>query len=400
MTSKNKILENFSVKDFYFYGEPVYRPVRDYDDAISRLINLSKKDNNVLSIYTFGEVKCPGISDLDFIFVLKDTNKLPRFLRHMPKDKIFNYVIYHPFFIIDKEIMENMDYIYPTSDFRHIYGKKITIKRLSNKEFRQSLIFLTADVVFRHYPSDFITTLLSKRINVRMCLLRLNSLGHSIDTYMKIKGNARKDWKTFRREILDLRKNWFDINPNIRREKVIRLMKQGVYISQEFIDKFKGIYVKEIQKKIKAKQDVLFKGTKIRLSFVNGFDKDDSTKEIIKHFKKYSTFYSIFPIDYVYQLWVYASLKGRLSSYIRRRLSTHRIVKTIPGVLKKRVQLMNRHTEISSKLRHQHFPCFFPLGYKNTSGIENKIRYIAIIIISSSIFRKIIYPLRERLKLF
>lgn len=401
MDIRNNFLRNLKLGNFVFYGDPVYHPLGDYLKAIEKIKRLATKEKNVLSVYTFGEITCPGISDIDLIFVLKDIAKMPVFLKNILRDKDLSYVVYHPAFILNEWIMHGINYIYPKSNFKLIYGKEIKIKRLSPEEHKQSLICLTVDVILRHYPSDYLTILLSNRVNLRMCLLRLNALNHSINLFKELNGTIKKEWSTYSGDISELRKNWFKIDSEKRKEKIIELLKKAVYLSYDFVSEFKKKFYRGTRKlNFESKNDVIFKGTKVRLSFVENLDEDKAIDTIINHFKKYGNFYSILPFIFLTQICTYASLNGPLSDYLGRKLNFKCRFQEARGILKKRGIILNEQVRIAIILKHKHFPCFFSLGYKNTHGFENKLRYLAIIVLNNSIFRKILYFLRSKTKLF
>lgn len=400
MDIRNIFLRNLKPRDFVFYGEPAYHAFADYLKAIEKIKKLSSKEKNILSVYRFGEITCPGISDIDLIFVLGDTTKMPKFLKHILKDKDLSYVVFHPAFIINKEIMQGINYIYPNSNFKLIYGEEIKIRELSSGEHKKSMIFLTADVILRHYPSDYLTILLSNRVNLRMCLLRLNALNHSIKLFKELNGDVKKEWSMYSREISELRENWFKIGSKKRRERIIELLKKAVYLSYDFALEFeKRFYMKSNKINFESVDDAVFKGTKERLSFVERVDVNKAVDMIITHFKKYGNFYSILPLTFLTQLCAYASFNGPWSSYISRKLSFKCRLQDTDEILKKRAIILNEQVRIAITLKHTHFPSFFPLGYKNTSGFENKLRYLALIILNNSIFRKILYFLRSKTKL-
>lgn len=397
----HKYLDELDIKDFVFFSEPVFHPLSDYDKAIADIRKLGEENDDMLSVYTFGEITDPGISDLDLIFVLKENGKIPRNLRSVPKKRSFEDIICHPFFFINRNIMENMQYIYPTSKFKLIYGEEIKIKDLNTEGHNKSLIYLSVDFILRHIPGDYLNILLSKRINLRSALLRLKALTHSISVYKDFEEEISKEWIKFSEDVFSLRKTWFEIEPENRKSEVIRLLKKGVYISYEIAISFAKLYGNINNKDIEpADGEIIFKGTKERISFIKDVDIEAAIDSIISHFNKFGNYYSIIPIRYLKQLCSYAALKGPLSEYINENLSYKCDNIEIDDVLKRRIELLNEQVEIAIKLKHKHYPCFFPLGYKNTAGFENKLRFAAIKIINNSLFRKLLYPIRRKTKLF
>jgi len=397
MKIKNHYIRNLKKEDFSFYGYPIKYTLNDYDWVLDKIKNNAKRAKEVLSIYTFGKIGVPGISDIDLIFVLKENSKLPSFLKNYYVDKQSKYILLHPFFIIPEKIMINIKYIYPNSDLINIYGKKIDIYDPSKSELKNIKTYLTADVILRHFPVDHLYTLLSKKIGVRMALVRLNTFNHSFSIFKDITGKEKQSWRNFSKKVNYLRKNCFSINKEILKKKLLEVLKESVYISTDFVGEFDKILSKNKIIKIR-KQNAIFKGTKNRISFSEKWNEDKAISQMSNHFLRYKNFYSILPINLLSQLCAYSSLNGRLSKYIRKRLNVKCFQNNIEPTLRKRIQILNDQVEYANKLKHSHFPCFFPLGYKTEKGFRNKLILLFVIITSSSAFRSVLFYLRSIIK--
>lgn len=399
MKLKNSYIENLKKKDVSFYSFPVKYSLKDYNNVLDNLIKKAKNSKEVLSVYTFGEIGVPGISDLDLIFVLKENSTLPSFLKSIFFGRYSGYILFHPFFIITEEIMKNIRYLYPNSDFKNIYGKNIKIKKLSKQELKKIKTYLTLDVILRHFPVDHLHTLLSKRIHMRMILVRLNSLVHSFGIIKEISGVEKKEWKFFSININYLRKNWFKLDPKKREVKAFNLLKDAVYISMNIIEEYDKLLLKDKKNLMRLdKRNVLFKGIKNRISFISNWDGNKVLDEMISHYIKYKNFYSILPSSFLKQLCCYSSVKGRLSKYIKSKLNIQCFQNKIDPIMKKRINLLNDQVEYANRLKHSHFPCFFPLGYKTERGLKNKLIIIYVIITNNSFYRTIMSNFRQLLR--
>ena len=396
MFTGSKYINQFNANELIFYGHPIRKSLKDYGQIYKKIREVCSLNKDILSVYTFGEVTTPGISDIDLIFVLKEGAKLPKFLRKTTLDSSSKYILFHPFFIVPEDFMENIAYIYPNSKLNLVYGKKINIKKLSKQDLNLVYRHLINDVILRHYPSDFLNILLSRRINIRMCLLRLNSLHHSFDIFERISGIKKPEWAKISGDIQDMRKKWFDILPEAAKSKLIGLLKTAVYVSLDFVNTYSNFLESKSPKM--RRDSILFKGIKNRISFVNEWNPADSLSEMIRHYNKHKNFYSVLPGILSWQLCAYSSAKGALSSYIRKRMNIKCDVKNINNTLMKRIQILNHQVEYAMKLKHSHYPCFFPLGFKNTRGIRNKMIYAYVFITDSSLLRKILNYTRTNLR--
>ncbi len=411
---KNKFIDNLRVHNLDFYNKPIKYEIKDYNDVIEKIAKLASKYKEILSIYTFGSVSAGGISDLDLIFVLRDGAKLPDFLKknyfhrkfpfhNLIRKKYFDeksrYVLFHPFFIITENIMRNIRYIYPSSEFKKIYGKTIAITKPNKNELKKIKAYLTIDIILRHYPLEYLTFFLSRRIDTRICLVRINALSHSFRVFKELSGRKKSSWTAYSREVDLLRKRWFYLKQEDRKQKLLKLLKEAVHISVDFIKDYNSYLMKNKYPLINVKKESIeFKGIKHRLSFIKSWNAEKSISQSIEHFKKYKTYYSILPMSILTQLCCYSSFDGGLSSYIRKRLSINCYQKTIDETLKKRINLLNEQVEYANKLKHSHYPCFFPLGYKTERGLRNKLAILFIMLTNNSVFRKILYTLRGMLR--
>lgn len=394
MKIKNSYIRNLKKSDVSFYAHPVKYGLKDYERVLDKIRNKAKKTGEILSVYTFGQVSVPGISDIDLIFVLKEGSKLPGFLKKNYIDRDSNYLIFHPFFIITEDIMKNMRYIYPNSNFVKIYGKEIGIINPSKDELKKIKTYLTTDVILRHFPVDYLYILLSKSLNVRMILVRLNALGHSFRIFSDISGIKKQSWNDFSKRVENIRKNWFSMDKNLREEEILGLLKEAACISMDFIWEFDSFLSKDKNNFINAKA-AIFKGNKNRISFVKNWNKEKALSRMINHFSKHKNFYSILPATFLRQLCCYSSAEGRLSKYIRKRLDIECLQRNMDTVIKKRIQILNEQVEYANKLKHSHYPCFFPLGYKTEKGLKNKLIMAFILITSSSLFRRALFSFRS-----
>ena len=399
MTIKNQYIENLKKKDFSFYGHPIKYALKDYENILDKIKKKAKKTKEILSIYHFGEVKAPGISDIDLIFVLKENYKLPSLLKKHYIDNDSKYLIFHPFLIFTENIMENIRYIYPNSNYVKIYGKEIGIYNISQSEQKKIKTYLIIDTILRHFPIDHLYILLSKRVNIRMVLLRFNALSHTFRIFNDISGINKQSWRSFSKKADHLRKNWFNLNKYLREYKLLNLVKEAVYISTDFLKEVDIFLSKNEANIVDIRQDdVLFKGTKNRISFVKDWDAEKSMDQLINHFLSYKNFYSILPISFLKHLCCYSSLNGRLSRYIRKRINVKCFQNNIEPTLRKRIQILNAQVEYANELKHSHYPCFFPLGYKTEKGFKNKLILLFVIVTSSSIFRRILFYYRGILR--
>ena len=366
------------IKNYSFYNLPREYGMQDYHDVTKTIIKKYSSCNDLVSIYNWGDPSTPGISDIDLLFVLRNETSQPLsfFMRSFNfLDARARYLIRHPFVFICEESFENMRCVYPDADFKLLHGKSIRMNPLSKEDACNSKIALLNDIIIRHYPRDFLEQNVNRRINVRDDLLRLNSLKYTAAAISELAKNENTEWGKKLNTIHGLRKNWFRSNDF---DLLASLTEDAVNISMEIIDSFRLFLAKNNIVKIGSATGAKYDGIKNKSLFVNGWNKEDSLGQMRKLIENKKKFYSILPMELSAQLAEYSRHDGRISDYIKSKISA-----SAPSQLKHkkiighRAKILNEQAELAFTLRHSDFPAFFDFGYRNTSGINNWVIWLA-----------------------
>ena len=123
-------------KGYNFFNLPRECSIEDYKEAIDKIVGKYSKANGLVSIYSWGDVSAPGISDIDIVLVFgKNAEKLPFLSRSFYfLDSETRYLVRHPFVFTGEDSFKNARYVYPDTGFRLLFGKNINIRRLSQSE--------------------------------------------------------------------------------------------------------------------------------------------------------------------------------------------------------------------------------------------------------------------------
>jgi len=360
------------LEKYDFFNMPKKYSLADYESAISAIIKKYSKNEGLVSVYNWGDPSVYGISDIDVLFVFRNNTKnaLPFFSRSFNfLSSKARYLIRHPFMFIDKNSFKNVKYIYPSANFRLLYGMNISINKISSADSRYSNIALLNDIIIRHYPRDFIEQYVNKRINVRDTLLRLNSLKYSIKIFEDLAIKKNKEWGKKLALVEDLRRNWlkkkdFDL--------LASLNEHAVNMSIDIISIFKTFLIKNNLVKINSGEKLAYNGMKNKSVFIKDWDKGKALREMIKIAANKKTFHSILPIELSAQLAQYSKADGRISSYIKDNIKGNISYQMKhEGIIKKRISMLNSQAELAFKLMHSDFAAFFDFGYRNESGANN-----------------------------
>jgi len=167
----------------------IAKGLKIYDEFLNILISrIDKSITKVLSIYQFGSISTPGISDIDLMVVFKneaekkDFFEVNKILDSIVSDfpRFRNIVVHAPFYLPENLFKEFFSHFYIT-ELKHIYGKELNYEIHLN-DIEKILISVEATL------SKLIQALLayiSKRIDLKWVLLRSYSLKHSVNLIKK-----------------------------------------------------------------------------------------------------------------------------------------------------------------------------------------------------------------------
>ena len=351
--------------------------MEDYNEGIGRIIRKYSGTSGLVSIYEWGSISKPGISDIDIVLVFKDAYKPLPFLKrsfYLAGSKV-SYLARHPFIFIGEKSLQDINYINPDVELKLLHGRKCSINRLGNKESSHVKISVMNDLIIRHYPRDFLPQVAGRVINVRDTLLRLNSLTYTISTMEGLTGKKNRPWDRAARQIKWLRQNWF-------RAKdfglLTKLNEEASDITIEVVGAFRDFLINKKIADVVSGKKVVYKGAKNRSLFIGNWDKETALAAMMENGR-----YSVLPLELAPQLAEYSKHNGEISSYIRKNIFGN-IVYRIKnkGIIKKRIGILNDQASLAKRLKHSDFPAFFDYGYRAKSGINNmvlnlvdKIRY-------------------------
>lgn len=388
-------IDKIKHEDLVFSNYPTKCGLDDYNTLTSKI---GKKflTGNIKTIYTSGRISNPGISDIDFLIVVKNNTAPNLKLAWFTKKE--QDIVCHPFYIIDENIMENIKWIYPDFNLTLIQGDYININRTKKSEINAIRIFLMLDVILRHFPRNYLEMLIPKWIDTRDALLRLNALNHSISSFRLI-GLKGEKWTYYEKEIKKLRNMWFSIGKKEQKKSILKLLKDATYISMDMIDQLSLFLEREeIVKIFRGNKECVYNGWQNQTFFVEKWDKKKALKRMIDFYLHNKKFYSVLPLNFLPLFLEYSKEKGVLSSYIRRHLKNSNINYSIQnkGIIKKRINMLNRQTSLAIRMKHRHFTAFFDYGYKSKSGILNKGKHVLRMIKHSNMVKGTIFRLTKK----
>ena len=159
-------------KDVIFYNEPRKFILKDYNHEIDRVMNVLSQCDDVISIFQIGEVSCPGISDLDFIVVVRDTMRNPGdYRKRISGLRKNNFILMHPPYTVNESLAPEITYAIPIFNLIRLYGEPIQFQKSSDSRLLDLAILV--DLISFYWPREFLDLLTQKKHYSKNLYLRV-----------------------------------------------------------------------------------------------------------------------------------------------------------------------------------------------------------------------------------
>jgi hypothetical protein len=182
------------------YDFPTSATVDVYHEAAQLYYQRVSRASLDASVYRFGGVSAPGISDLDMVCVFPEGSPV-RMSEVVPGwlGPEHRRLFCHPPLVLSRSQFHDVPLFYPNITLVRVGGPELPIRRLSEHE--RKLIGLMVGIEFLPLRwSDLCMLWMDDRLPVRKSLLFLASLRHSID-HLGEWGVRREQWAQFVRQV-------------------------------------------------------------------------------------------------------------------------------------------------------------------------------------------------------
>jgi hypothetical protein len=216
-----------------------------YGVAREQIINSFKSNKDVISIYEYGSVSSPGVSDLDIILILNNkTNTKEEDLgfSNINRD-VYSLVMDGNVMKMPQGVFTKLNYFDPFN-LKKLSGKDIIVDTISADD--ASMLEVISIVDWLPERILRLTKMLnSEVINISNVLCILHSFSYSIKKINKITGHLKKS-EDILHTIHLLRNDWQSFNNP--EDKLVGCIKDSITLGYEYLLKFmeyidiKGIY--------------------------------------------------------------------------------------------------------------------------------------------------------------
>jgi len=327
-----------------------YREVRKY------MVDYFSKSKDILSLYEFGTVNAPSISDIDLMIVLKDKPS-PGVHKFLARDSVSNLARYlmmdNTLMVVNEEGFKNIP-IWDDMNLVNLFGKDIKKNQPSEKESH----FVEIARVMDWLPERtmrMVELVSRNEIPTRATLCLVNSFIYVIERLRDSFGFKFDSFESFVADFHTLRSDWFKIKDN---EKVLyEYLKNSILMGFEAIHRFddyciiNGFYGSDVFPETATFRlnPKITSWTKQKMYY--NFSKDYNEISALESYNRCvsskRSSIIVLPMSYYQHLYCYGSRSGEISSKIVQSLNPQNyqildgINKDLKDLLYKRISIID-----------------------------------------------------------
>ena len=309
-----------SLKNFIFFNYPKRVSIDHYENIRKDIVEYFDGNDDIISIYEYGRVKAPGISDLDLIFVFNDKiiNDAKLFSIRNVSFPAYELVMDGSVIKMNKDSFAHICY-FDDLRFNRLMGKNIEVFEPGLDKKKMICLVSVLDWVPERILR-LINILQQNKINISNSLCILNSFCYSLKYIDQLIGNSN-DASFVIEETLELRSNWYSlICPE---EKLFNCLNLAINVGYDrLVD-----YEKFLRKSGNYLNDEFSINEPVDLELYNGFfirfsQKDQSefqktAEKLTNNKQKYIVISSYFYAHFM----ILAAMNGSLSQIMRNKIN-------------------------------------------------------------------------------
>jgi SAM-dependent methyltransferase len=152
-----------------------------YDEARAVFLERARQNPEVVGVFEFGKVGCPGLSDLDFLVVLSDAAQgIPAELKMGAFPPAIAEIIGHDALFVGEAALALLSEVFPIFDAELLYaapGTRLGLRSTLELAPDDVLPTITRKTAFK-YPHDLVWLMRQPETRWKTLLAYLNSFGH------------------------------------------------------------------------------------------------------------------------------------------------------------------------------------------------------------------------------
>lgn len=220
------------LNSYKFINYPLAKHVHQYDDARKRMIDFLYARPDVKSLYEFGSVGAPGLSDLDLAVVLnaKPNEDISEYLSIQNIPPLVNQMMNGGTLMVfrSKDFVDIM--MWDDVNLNLLHGFEHNIRKLSEDEKKYVELCRVVDWLPERC-SRLIEVIKTKHVPVQRTVGYLYSTVHSLKCIIRILGQSDVTWDSFITTVNKIRSSWFNYTMEELQEFLIEAVFNGINVS-------------------------------------------------------------------------------------------------------------------------------------------------------------------------
>jgi len=384
------MISKINLKKIRFTDIPRKSSISKYKEARDNFVRILSQNKDIAAIYSLGQISNIGISDLDFIIVLKNNLLNPKkCIGDIHKAMNVNpYLIIHYPLLITEKSFPDINYLFPVFDLKKNWGKDYSFNKPRNQELLNSIIL--NDYVSFHWPREFNRWFLQKKVKIKNSLLkyfinetlqilnikigknelpvrnllcRINSMKYPVLMLEKITGKQSVKGKILIKKIQNLRKNWFKLG-NKKYSIFIELLKDAISACYEIIEQLNLYLEKNKYFKSNFKKKIFLEKEHTNI-YLSSWSPEKTQKKTLDIFKRTGEIVSILPMNFYIQ-------RKYLDDLMKYKINNLKIKPEYKNLLDKRYKLYKHEIDFLNKNKFSFKP-IIKYNYLTTKPLIYKI---------------------------
>ena len=344
------------VSDIKFTSYPEERiDMSSYHEVRKYMIDYFSKSKDVLSLYEFGTVNAPSISDIDLMLVLKDSpsKEIHGFLARDSVSSLAKYLMMdNTLMVVNEDGFKNIP-IWDDMNLINLFGKDIEKIYASKDESHYVEIARVMDWLPER-TMRMIELVSRKEVPTRATLCLINSFIYVIERLRDSFNFEFESLDTFISNFHDLRKNWFLIENN--REILYDYLKRSISLGFESIHRFNSYCIDgEFYETKSLPESATFRlnpkitswtTQKMYYNFSNNLNEITAKESYERCISNDRSSIIVLPMSYYQHILCYGSNNKTISSKIFSSLNPSGNGKMISGMDKDLKRVLNKRIQI------------------------------------------------------
>ena len=323
MSWKEKIPQPNDIAYFDFPQEASHS---DYLKASIEVVEFINNLSNNPSIYQFGGINVPGISDLDLVIVLNEAdqkNELKKWESLQPSlSPVTQYILTHEPLIINQKMWPGLPLMFPTNALKHLSGPILTPHTLAEDSLAIAHLFFEIEKAISAPYKNILGNLLKRKVSIRKSLARMNKVKYQAGVLAEF-GVEDPRWSECASAVTRLRSNCVLLDKDQQCNAIYPLMITCTEIFSEMIPQLSRIMVRTGMKTLEIEEaEKSITGIFDYMSvFIKNYDPELGLEKYVKAYQITGKSISILPSTFILPFLIYASRAPNLNDYFRDRIT-------------------------------------------------------------------------------